>query len=97
MSKKGRKRGQLAVMVVCAVVGFLLAAQLRSVKLSGAADATNAARLETLQDVYKRQLHHHLEMGGWSEVKLVMVFTGITLLACLVAFWGCLLYTSRCV
>ena len=33
-------------------------------------------------------LHHHLEMGGWSEVKLVMVFTGITLLACLVAFWG---------
>ena len=33
-------------------------------------------------------LHHHLEMGGWSEVKLVTVFTGITLLACLVAFWG---------
>ena len=52
MSKKGRKRGQLAVMMVCAVVGFLLAAQLRSVKLSGAADATNAARLETLQSLY---------------------------------------------
>ena len=33
-------------------------------------------------------LHHHLEMGGWSEVKLVTVFTGITLLACLLAFWG---------
>ena len=33
-------------------------------------------------------LHHHLEMGGWSEVKLVVVFSGITLAACLLAFWG---------
>ena len=33
-------------------------------------------------------LHHHLEMGGWSEVKLFCVFSGITLLACLLAFWG---------
>ena len=39
-------------MVVCVVVGFLLAAQLRSVKLAGAADATNASRLETLQNLY---------------------------------------------
>ena len=52
MKNKGRKRGQLAVMVVCAVVGFLLAAQLRTVQLTGAADATNAARLETLQSLY---------------------------------------------
>lgn len=50
--KKRRNKGELAVVVVCAVVGFLLAAQLRSVKLSGAADATNAARLETLQGLY---------------------------------------------
>ena len=35
-------------------------------------------------------LHHHLEMGGWSEVKLVCVFSGITLLACLLAYWGVL-------
>ena len=33
-------------------------------------------------------LHHHLEMGGWSEVKLVLVFAGITLGACLLAFFG---------
>ena len=33
-------------------------------------------------------LHHHLEMGGWSEVKLVLVFAGITLGACLLAFIG---------
>ena len=33
-------------------------------------------------------LHHHLEMGGWSEVKLVAVFTAITFAACLLAFFG---------
>ena len=33
-------------------------------------------------------LHHHLEMGGWSEVKLFCVFSGLTLLACVLAFLG---------
>ena len=33
-------------------------------------------------------LHHHLEMGGWSEIKLVFVFTLITTLMCMLAFWG---------
>ena len=35
-------------------------------------------------------LHHHFEMGGWSEVKLFGVFSGITVLLCLLAFWGVL-------
>ena len=52
MKRMKRSKGELAVVVVCAVVGFLLAAQLRSVKLAGAADATNATRLETLQNLY---------------------------------------------
>ena len=47
-----QNRGDLAVMAVCVVVGFLLAAQLRGVQLAGAADATNASRLETLQSLY---------------------------------------------
>ena len=42
MRRQMQNKGELAVMVVCVVVGFLLAAQLRSVKLAGAADATNA-------------------------------------------------------
>jgi len=33
-------------------------------------------------------LHHHLEMGGWSEVRIVLVFTGITVAFCLLAFAG---------
>lgn len=33
-------------------------------------------------------LHHHLEMGGWSEVKLFVVFALITLCACMLAYFG---------
>ena len=33
-------------------------------------------------------LHHHLEMGGWSEVRIVLTFTGITVAFCLLAFMG---------
>ncbi len=33
-------------------------------------------------------LHHHLELSGWSEAKLVAVFSGITLVCCALAYWG---------
>lgn len=33
-------------------------------------------------------LHHHFEMGGWSETKLFCVFSGVTLLLCALAFLG---------
>ena len=33
-------------------------------------------------------LHHHLEMGGWSETKLFCVFSGITLVLCALGFLG---------
>lgn len=33
-------------------------------------------------------LHHHFEMGGWSEVKVVAVFAGITVLFCILAWFG---------
>jgi len=33
-------------------------------------------------------LHHHLEMGGWSEVKLFFVFTLLTAALCALAFLG---------
>lgn len=33
-------------------------------------------------------LHHHFEMGGWSEEKLFTVFTVATAAACILAFWG---------
>ncbi len=33
-------------------------------------------------------LHHHLELGGWSEVRIVLTFTGVTVAFCLLAFVG---------
>lgn len=33
-------------------------------------------------------LHHHFEKGGWSEVKIVVVFTTITVVFCVIAYLG---------
>ena len=33
-------------------------------------------------------LHHHYEKGGWSEVKIVVVFTVVTVVFCLLAYLG---------
>ncbi len=55
--------------------------------------------LEALSDIiqvayYKRTkkrlfkmapLHHHFEMSGWSEQKIVLVFSGVTAVGCLIA------------
>ena len=49
---KRLKRGEFAVVAAFAVLGFLLAVQLKSVKLNTALDATSAGRLETLQELY---------------------------------------------
>ena len=47
-----RKRGELAVVAAFVLLGFLLALQLKSVRLHTAVDATSASRLETLQNLY---------------------------------------------
>ena len=33
-------------------------------------------------------IHHHFEMGGWSEERIFAVFVGITVLMCILAFIG---------
>jgi len=30
-------------------------------------------------------IHHHFEMCGWSEVKIVAVFSAVTALGCIIA------------
>ncbi len=37
-------------------------------------------------------IHHHFELGGWSESKVVVVFTVITVLLCLAGFIGMWIY-----
>lgn len=54
---KRHKLGELSVVAVCIVVGFLLAVQLKSVQYNSAvADATNASRVETLQELYNDEV-----------------------------------------
>ena len=33
-------------------------------------------------------IHHHFELCGWSENKIVVVFASITFVLCIVAFFG---------
>jgi phospho-N-acetylmuramoyl-pentapeptide-transferase len=33
-------------------------------------------------------IHHHFEKGGWSEVRVVAVFTVVTVLLCAVSLLG---------
>ncbi|MDD6214727.1 MAG: phospho-N-acetylmuramoyl-pentapeptide-transferase [Firmicutes bacterium] len=37
-------------------------------------------------------IHHHFEMCGWKEVKIVAVFTAVTLILCAAAVWAILPY-----
>ncbi len=33
-------------------------------------------------------IHHHFELSGWSETRVMTVFTIVTALLCLVAYYG---------
>lgn len=45
---------------------------------------------KTKKRVFKMApLHHHFELSGWSETKVVTLFYIVTALACLVAYLGC--------
>ncbi len=36
-------------------------------------------------------IHHHFERCGWNEIKIVCVFTAVTLIGCIVAWFGLIL------
>lgn len=55
-TKAKKNRGELAIGVVCVILGVLLAVQLRSVKVNNADSAATAGRLETLQGLYNETL-----------------------------------------
>jgi phospho-N-acetylmuramoyl-pentapeptide-transferase len=33
-------------------------------------------------------IHHHFEMSGWKEEKIVLTFTGVSALMCIIAWFG---------
>ena len=64
------------------LVGIVYIAETLSVILQvGYFKLTHGKRLFKMSPI-----HHHFEMSGWSEVKIVLVFTAITALMC-VAAW----------
>jgi phospho-N-acetylmuramoyl-pentapeptide-transferase len=70
--------------VVLILVGLIYIAETLSVILQvGYFKLTHGKRIFRMAP-----LHHHFEMGGWSEYKLFAVFTGLTALMCLLAWVG---------
>ena len=63
------------------IVGFIYLAEVLSVMIQ-----VSYFKLTGGKRIFKMApIHHHFELGGWSETKVVAVFTTVTALLCLVA------------
>ena len=69
------------------LAGLIYVAEALSVMLQvGYFKATHGKRLFRMAP-----LHHHFELGGWKETKVVAVFTAATVVFCLIALLGVIL------
>jgi len=70
--------------LVLVLVGFVYIVETLSVILQvGYFKLTHGKRIFKMAPI-----HHHFEMCGWKEVKIVLVFTVVTALLCAVAWFG---------
>ena len=70
--------------LVLILVGFIYICETLSVILQvGYFKMTHGKRLFKMSPI-----HHHFEMCGWKEVKIVLIFTAITAVMCLLAWFG---------
>ncbi len=70
--------------LVLVLVGLVYIIETMSVILQvGYFKLTHGKRLFKMSPI-----HHHFEMCGWKEVKIVLVFTAITAVMCVVAWFG---------
>ena len=66
------------------IVGFIYAAELLSVVLQ-----VSYFKLNHGKRIFKMApIHHHFELCGWSETRVVAVFSIVTALLCLIALMG---------
>ncbi len=73
---------QMPVFIV--IVGFIYAFEVISVIMQVSYfKLTHGKRIFRMAPI-----HHHFEKGGWSETKVVNVFTTVTILLCLIAYAG---------
>lgn len=74
----------LEMPLILILVGFVYILETLSVILQvGYFKLTHGKRIFKMAPI-----HHHFEMCGWSEVKIVLIFTGVTCLMCLLAWLG---------
>ena len=70
--------------LILVLVGFVYFMETLSVILQvGYFKLTHGKRLFKMSPI-----HHHFEMCGWKEVKIVLVFTAICVVMCLIAWFG---------
>ena len=70
--------------LVLILVGFIYIVETMSVILQvGYFKLTHGKRLFKMSPI-----HHHYEMSGWKEEKIVFLFAGITVLMCILAWFG---------
>ena len=70
--------------IVLILVGFVYICETLSVILQ-----VSYFKLTHGKRIFKMTpIHHHFEMSGWSEVKIFTVFTGLTVILCLIAWLG---------
>ena len=70
--------------IYIAIVGFIYLAEVMSVILQ-----VSYFKLTGGKRIFKMApIHHHIELCGWSETRVVAVFSIVTALLCLVALFG---------
>ncbi len=69
--------------ILLAVVGIIYVVETLSVVLQVASFKLTGKRIFKMSPI-----HHHFEMCGWNEVKIVSVFTAVTILACILGYFA---------
>jgi len=65
------------------IAGFVYFAETLSVIIQVASFKLTGKRVFKMSPI-----HHHFEMCGWKEIKIVTVFSAVTLILCIIAFLG---------
>ena len=69
--------------LIIAIAGFIYFAESLSVVLQVLSFKLTGKRIFKMSPI-----HHHFELCGWSENRIVVVFTAITAVLCALSFWG---------
>ncbi|MBQ9545097.1 MAG: phospho-N-acetylmuramoyl-pentapeptide-transferase [Clostridia bacterium] len=69
--------------LIIAIAGFIYFVESFSVVLQVLSFKLTGKRIFKMSPI-----HHHFELCGWSENRIVVVFTAVTALLCAASFWG---------